>query len=607
MKINQLLPMRIALGVVLVCSSLLASCQREIVDPSRLEIVAEGFQGTKMIVDGPTAQWSNGDVVCINGEDKTITVSGSSAYVTDVVSASEYCAIFPASIVSGSISGTSATVTLPSEYRYREDASGNQILDAPMMAYRTGNGRLEFKHLTAALVVEIDADGYTSLPNRLDSIIITSDVGKLCGSMAVDFTDLDATTAATTSDVDNSVCMVFDDFSRFYANSDYGVKIAGGDWGGKMSIQIPVRAVSEQHFTVRVVAHRHDRDGVHVFERTQTTATGIGRNEIGYVKVDFKTGATGYSVRERRLTTLPDGSYAVCDRTGLGAMMDLIRRGTDSESYRTAKYTITQNIDATGITTQPIRLKNGAVINGGGHAISNLTVATVDGPVGLIWHDGGTVTVNGLTLKDITVSKVGDEGNTTVFAPFVGSCSNNAYNKLRLINCHTDGMTVLGVKKWEYCELRVGGLVGGVYGDMRLVMKNCSFMGTLNLEHDYRMANPTVAIFFGGLVGAISGAGNGKTDTITGCSVNMYVTLSSIYTVRAGGLVGELCPSNGQDTVISSGNVLVGRLDVTGDAESSVADTAGYVRGPLSADCGRWMEDVNHHTNSTGFTYTLNN
>lgn len=572
MKIIQLPPpMRIALGVVLVCSALLASCQRENVDPSRLEIVAEGFQGTKMIVDGPTAQWSNGDVVRINGEDKTITVSGSSAYVTDVVSASEYCAIFPASIVSGSISGTTATVTLPSEYRYREDASGNQILDAPMMAYRSGSGRLEFKHLTAALVVELTMGGPDKW--RLDSIIVTSSTGKLCGDMDVDFTDLASTTAATTSDVDNRVCMVFEDLSRFHENGqdngDFGVLLKDNT---HLSVQIPVRAVSNQKFTVRVVCHVQGADQKYVFERTQPSNTGIARNEIGYVKVRMASGEEGYSVLPSLLNTLPDGSYEVSNRWEFCAMLQYIRRGY--QPHNSDSYTFTSDIDATGIVTKRCHILNN-VIDGGGHTIRGLKVYD---PAPMLFDPEYRVTIQNLTLKDITLERQG-ESNTMAYGPF----SAHGCNKLRIIDCHTDGMTILGIRQEEGYDVVIGGIVGS-HGLDSLTVIGCSFRGSISLEHNYCYPSSRTGIRFGGIVGQSHAKSQNYLDSIINCSVNMNATLSSTYKVYAGGVIGAYESQYVSTKFIAYGNNVTGMLTVSGGTGSSVGEIVGFLDGTLETD-----------------------
>ncbi len=137
-KFKQLPPPVSVLGLAIASAIALVSCQKENY-PSKFELRTEGFSsGNKMAVNAFTSTWSSGDQVRICNASYTVSVEASRAYVSDVPEDDDYCAVFPASIVAGSISGGTGTVVLPDTYLYEKEGS-NQKLPSPMMAYLAGS------------------------------------------------------------------------------------------------------------------------------------------------------------------------------------------------------------------------------------------------------------------------------------------------------------------------------------------------------------------------------------------------------------------------------------------------------------------------------------
>ena len=65
-----------------------------------------------MTVNGLSSYWQTGDAININGEESSVTVNGSQAYVEGEFSADNYCIVFPSSIYQ-SRSGSTVTMNMP--------------------------------------------------------------------------------------------------------------------------------------------------------------------------------------------------------------------------------------------------------------------------------------------------------------------------------------------------------------------------------------------------------------------------------------------------------------------------------------------------------------
>lgn len=340
------------------------ACQKEdVVSDSRLEIVAEGMadNGSKMTVNNLSASWSSGDQVWLNGTTKEIAIEGSTAYVENVDAADTYRGLFPASIYSSG-TGTTVRATLPSVYTYEKESS-LQKLASPMMAYRASgeSGRLFFRHLTAALVVQVKNS--TGARMVLDNVVVSCPSGQLCGDIDVDFTNIgNFTHNAAASDGSNKVSVVFDGSVSISSTT--------------LNEQVPVLPVSGQSFTVRVVGHEANTNVKFVYNRTQDAEhTGsIARGKLGYVPVTFNSAAEadGYFVRPTRLRELGGKS----DSLAVGSLNDLklMFEIASGSSHSNNNYTLTADIDATGYqVSKPAELCG--MVDGQNHKITGLTIS----------------------------------------------------------------------------------------------------------------------------------------------------------------------------------------------------------------------------------------
>ena len=225
-----------------------------------MQLVAEGFGGgQKAAVSGNAAYWIDGETVRINGADYTVQLSGSTAYVQNVTEADVYRALYPNTLNStASLDGNTLTVSIPATYTYRE-SDGRQALGLPMAAYGTSDDRLLFRHLTAAVTVEVvNHYGFTI---EVDSVVVSSNAYQLSGDKALTLgatPDVGAATTATASR--RRVKVAFDGGTSLQVLS-----------GQTRQVQVPVLPVgNDNRFTVEVRVHKADEAEVTcLFSRTQ--------------------------------------------------------------------------------------------------------------------------------------------------------------------------------------------------------------------------------------------------------------------------------------------------------------------------------------------------
>ncbi len=157
------------------------------------------------------------------------------------------------------------------------------------------------------------------------------------------------------------------------------------------------------------------------------------------------------------------------------------------------------------------------VLDGNGHAVSNLTINDSAGDNKGLFGSTSGATIQNLALKDVSVS-----GNTNI-----GAIAGNSTGGTKISNCTVEG-TVSGNSTY------VGGLVGNQSGGS---ITDCSFTGAVSGN----------SMYVGGLAGYSTAAISGSSATGTVSGVNRYV----------GGLVGH-CPggsiTNSHSSVDVSGN-----------------------------------------------------
>lgn len=137
--------------IVAATAMLAAGCQKEEQATVTLGAKIQKPVGSdsKVYIDDHTPCWHNGDMVYINDAAYPVmAATGSSAQIENVTASSSYRAVFPASIVDGSIynvdissNSNQIMIDFPSVQHY-ELVGGHQRVDVPMGAYISNGSTL---------------------------------------------------------------------------------------------------------------------------------------------------------------------------------------------------------------------------------------------------------------------------------------------------------------------------------------------------------------------------------------------------------------------------------------------------------------------------------
>lgn len=168
-----------------------------------LHIEGAAAPGAKPAVSGVNTSWLDGDIVSINGAERTVSVSGSAARLAGVTaprSGEHHFAFSPAALCPQPdptiayadtdfwwehhlADGSAFRFSYPREYQY-DAHGGQQKLASPMVAVAAHDASsLTFRHLAAALQVEIENPMYNT-PIFVDSVVVESVSACLNGSAA---------------------------------------------------------------------------------------------------------------------------------------------------------------------------------------------------------------------------------------------------------------------------------------------------------------------------------------------------------------------------------------------------------------------------------------
>lgn len=265
--------------IIMVMLLLVAGCRKDSTIDGML-IVSESMHGdSKAMVDDLSLNWVAGESIRINDEDMNIVVNGENqAYLENVPASSVYRALYPATLnSSASLDDDSVTVTIPDTYTYTVN-DGKQVLEVPMAARSTDGSRLYFKHLTAAITVEIT--NYYGFAVLVDSVVVTSsDAGtehQISGVTSINLADADMgiTTNSSPTVAQKKVKMLFGD----------GVHAMKIDQGATKKVQVPVLPVgSGNKFSISVTVHKDgDAAVTKTFTKTQGTGGAMGRAKMAY-------------------------------------------------------------------------------------------------------------------------------------------------------------------------------------------------------------------------------------------------------------------------------------------------------------------------------------
>ena len=147
------------LVVAILVSVVVSGCKKDGTVSLRAKIANFGNE-SKVYLDTRTPRWSANDPVNVNDSLVRVRIT-SGAAILDVSQAPTYWAVYPSQIVS-SFSNSRINLSIPQVQTYEEDASGRQVVKAPMAAYSRGE-ELSFTNLGALLAINIVNNAYGSI------------------------------------------------------------------------------------------------------------------------------------------------------------------------------------------------------------------------------------------------------------------------------------------------------------------------------------------------------------------------------------------------------------------------------------------------------------
>ncbi len=238
----------------------------DLADGLVLHIEGAAAPGAKPAVSGINTSWLDGDAVSINGAERTVNVSGSAARLAGVTaprSGEHHFAFSPAALCPQPdpniayadtdfwwehhlADGSAFRFSYPREYQY-DAHGGQQKLASPMVAVAAHDASsLTFRHLAAALQVEIENPMNRTI--SVDSVVVESVSACLNGSAAFSIDpssfepSITAPAAASPSYAQRSV--------RLSLRGYVGTRISAGS---SLAVQIPLPPLpSNTTLSVRV-------------------------------------------------------------------------------------------------------------------------------------------------------------------------------------------------------------------------------------------------------------------------------------------------------------------------------------------------------------------
>ena len=508
--------------VALVCS-LFVSCEKEEASDGTIEIFAEAMSGGngKVLLDGATATWVNGDAIRINSTEVAVERRNDRAYISYNAAEDEVTrAVYPASLASGDLTSDNVTINFPAYYHYRTDASGHQLLDLPMAARSSGRNPLQFKHLTGALYVTVTNTAETTL--TLQSVSVHSNGYKLNGSKIIDLTNLEGFTSTFAGEGESQAS------SRFVTLLfDEGYPLAPG---ASIRVMVPVMpsggvGSNKNDFTIRVKSYDTSQN-FYLFSQTQNTGTDhvLHRNELGYAPVSITASGAGAILDQE------NGNYVVRNAMDFLLMTQNITSGTITGS---SNIDILSDIDMSGI---PITTINNptytGTINGNNHTINNLKINSLNlGTSGfccaLFYRVQANIRVKNIKLHNILLNHQTSTDKKIILSGLFGSYSTTNNGTLNVENCEVT-FAAPNVRT-SNGPIYFGGLLGEIeMGTSHVSITNCT-VTTL----DFSLAGR--AFYWGGFVGSV-GSSN---VTIENSSWSGTTNIDAQKAIRIGGMIGN--------------------------------------------------------------------
>lgn len=490
---------------------LLTACHKENPDP-RMEITIEKLQGNgKLTLDGLTATWNDGDTIRLNGTPVVVERSGDHAYISNTAALSTNRALFPTRLVASGPTDDNITVTLPREYDYRSDGTRQQ-LTLPLAARATDDNPLHFMHLTGALCFMLTNS--TSHPLTIDRITVSSNAYQLSGERNINLASIGSIGPEAGAGDDLTVAMTFTKQSLVIPAS------------GNANVVLPIAPVdSNNRFTVTITCHYlGDR-----YVYTQTQGEGkidrsLDRNEIGYAAMTL--GNTSH-------IALFSGSGTNADPFLITSVSDFLlmaeaitnnwRCNTPNGYYKNFSYKLTNNLNLSGCTIEPIPLLFNAQFDGNNKAINNLTINS-RGDTCALFSNLTSCTLKNLTLNNLTLKHNGN-ADKLYLSGFCGYVYNSS-----LQNCDITGLnlSVSGTVN----ELYFGSLAAYAYKNN--TFEDCNFSTTTPISLS------ATAFYYGNLLGRSTHGSDNCDLQLTSCTattatVSLTSTTGLLY---AGGIAG---------------------------------------------------------------------
>lgn len=242
----------------------MTACQKE--NDGILTLEVEHYTSdAKVHLDGNNfAVWDYGDKIWLNGSEKTVDVTSTTASITGIGDG-PWTAIYPYSWAQGA-----TTIIYPAVQTYRV-SDDKQVIDAPMVAYCAAGERiLRFRNLGSILAVNVSNE------TGMDMMVLAIEVSdftdgspnKLSGTATISGLDSDSP-SATFSGGSNKVTL----------DCGTGVPIAAG---GSHTFYIALPTISNARLRINV------DDGSSNYTRTQYSATTTFARSTGHI-VPFST------------------------------------------------------------------------------------------------------------------------------------------------------------------------------------------------------------------------------------------------------------------------------------------------------------------------------
>ena len=549
---------------------LLTACHKENPDP-RMEITIEKLQGNgKLTLDGLTATWNDGDTIRLNGTPVVVERSGDHAYISNTASQSTNRAFFPTRL-NPTTNEDAVTVTLPREYDYRSDGTRQQ-LTLPLAARATDDNPLHFMHLTGALCFMLTNS--TSHPLTIDRITVSSNAYQLSGERNINLASIGSIGPNDGTGDDLTVAMTFTKQSLVIPAS------------GNANVVLPIAPVdSNNRFTVTITCHyQGDR---YVYTKTQGAGKNdrsLNRNEIGYAAMELA--ATSH-------VALFEGSgtdanpFLITSVTDFLLMAEAITNNWSCTSpsgyYKNYSYKITNNLDFTGLSVNPIRYFLNAQLDGDGHTLYNLTINSREDTCAL-FSKLTSATITNLTLSNLTLKHNGNSNNYLLFGGFCGSIISST-----ITNCNIDGLNLSITGNISAATTYIGGITARATKNNTLT--NCTVNSSISFDQ------ATSSLFFGNIISHCNeGVANYNNLPLTNCdATNTSLSIRTTNALYFGGIVGNIakelltlrgCDYTGNGTLTSSaGSVtaggFVGRF-VNGQTPGSLTITKCTASGTIS-------------------------